>query len=126
VTTGQEEHLGIVYAALFVCVLGLWPCALWRDDNPGLSVLWFALNTGAVALVWFQSTSEDTGFFAGLETVGEQMRLGFVPLSLMALACIYPIVFALAGVHALLGLALGRAYAQRRWTGLVQFFENML
>jgi hypothetical protein len=117
--------MGVVYAGLFVLVLLLWPCALWRDDNPGLSVLWFAANTAGVGLVWYQLTSEETGFFGGLRAIGENMRVGFAPLSMLLLAFLFPLVFAMGAMHAFLGLALGRRYAQRRWTGLVTFFENL-
>jgi hypothetical protein len=118
--------MGVVYAALFILVLLLWPCALWRDESPGLSVLWFAANTAGVALVWYQLSSKETGFFDGLRAIGENMRVGIAPLSLVVLAAHFPIVFALGAVHALVGLALGRGYAQRRWTGLVTFFENLI
>jgi hypothetical protein len=118
--------LGILYAAMFVFVLVLWPCALWRDESPELSVLWFVANTASVALIWYQSTSEETGFFSGLAEIGEKMRVGIAPLSMLLLAVLFPIVFALAAVHALLGLGIGREYAQRRWTGLVTFFENLM
>jgi hypothetical protein len=79
-----------------------------------------------VALVWYQVTSEETGFFGGLAAIGEKMRVGIAPLSILLLALLFPIVFALGAVHALLGLALGRRYAQQRWTGLVNFFENLM
>jgi hypothetical protein len=112
------------WAAGATGVLFLWPFAWLIEFGPSRTLLIIAANTLLNSFVCFMVSSSRLTHFRGLVTLSLSFQSGCANFSAIYMVPLLVLFHLLGLVFSIDGLLRGRAAAQDRWHGLVNYFHR--
>ena len=113
-----------MYAGGFVFLIFGWP--LYLADTVPLPFFIFILLLNSIVAInsWYQCSSRELPYFAGLNAISASLMSGCANITLLYLPFILIYVYLKSIYYSVFGLYHGRWNAQRRWQTLVISFVN--
>jgi hypothetical protein len=114
----------LIYAFLTLAAAFAWPLLLHDAlPQPYLAIV-ILVNGIVAATTWYECSSPECPFFTGMQVIAGSMMSGCANVTILYLPFLMVGVYAACLSFSAAGFLQGRAHAQRRFLGLVNWFHR--